>query len=237
MIVELVFTMDETKISSGNEVIDELLCGGYETDAITTIYGPAGAGKTNISLLAAITVARDGKKVVYIDTEGGFSITRLKQLAPDYKKILEKIMFLKPTNFAEQCKEFESLKTILNNKIGLIVVDTISMLYRLERKFGDEGHDFNRELGVQVAYLTQIARKQNIPVLIVNQVYTGFDTGRVTMVGGDILKYSSKVLIEIQALNNGVRKAILRKHRSLAGEREVMFKIVEEGIEKIKNPA
>jgi len=32
------------RISSGNSVLDELLEGGFETDAITTIYGPAGSG-------------------------------------------------------------------------------------------------------------------------------------------------------------------------------------------------
>lgn len=224
----------EEKISTGNEPLDELLNGGYETDSITTIYGPAGVGKTNMALLAATNVARQGKKVIYIDTEGGFSITRLKQIATDHKKILEKILFLKPTNFTEQCKDFETLKSIVNQKIGLIIIDTITMLYRLERKFGDDGHEFNRELGIQVAYLSEIARKKNIPIIMTNQVYTGFNTGQITMVGGDMIKYGSKTLIEIQALNNGTRKAILKKHRSIASEKEVMFKIIEEGIEKIK---
>ena len=224
----------EEKISTGNEPLDELLNGGYETDAITTIYGPAGVGKTNLSLTAAANMARQGKKVIFIDTEGGFSITRLKQIASDHKKIMEKILFLRPTSFSEQCKDFETLKSIINQKIGLIIVDTITMLYRLERKFGEDGHDFNRELGIQVAYLSEIARKKNIPILMTNQVYTGFDTGRISMVGGDILKYSSKTLIEIQALNNGIRKAILKKHRSIASEKEVSFRIIEEGIEAVR---
>jgi len=224
--------MNAFKISSGSEIIDALLDGGYESDAITTIYGPAGVGKTNLALLASVAIARAGKKVIFIDTEGGFSVDRLKQIAPDYKKFFERILFLSPTNFAEQCADFGKLKDLVNSKIGLIVVDTISMLYRLERKSGDEMHGFNRELGVQVAGLTEITRRQNIPVLIINQVYTGFDTGRVTMVGGDIMKYSSKVLIELQAGNNGVRKAVLRKHRSIEGEKEVLFRIVEDGIEK-----
>src|SRR3989338_2483661 len=124
----------EEKISTGNEPLDELLNGGYETDAITTIYGPAGVGKTNLSLTAAANMARQGKKVIFIDTEGGFSITRLKQIASDHKKIMEKILFLRPTSFSEQCKDFETLKSIINQKIGLIIVDTITMLYRLERK-------------------------------------------------------------------------------------------------------
>ena len=225
--------MEEKKVSTGSDVFDALLDGGYENDAITTLYGPAGVGKTNVALIAAVAAVRLGKKVVFIDTEGGFSVSRLKQIVSNHKRIIDNILFLKPTSFAEQCKMFEKLKSLVNNRIGLIVVDTISMLYRLERKFGDDGHDFNRELGLQIACLSEIARKKNIPVVVTNQVYTGFDTGRISMVGGDILKYGSKALIELQSGNNSVRKAILRKHRSIAVDKEVMFRIVENGFEKV----
>ena len=56
------------KISTGAVFLDKLLEGGYEKDIITTIYGPAGSGKTNLCILCAINTARLGKKVVYIDT-------------------------------------------------------------------------------------------------------------------------------------------------------------------------
>jgi RecA/RadA recombinase len=54
--------------------------GGYDCDIITTFYGPAGSGKTNFCVLAAASIARR-KKVIFIDTEGGFSFERLNQLA------------------------------------------------------------------------------------------------------------------------------------------------------------
>ena len=50
------------------------------------------------------------------------------------------------------------------------------------------------------------------------------------MVGGDILKYGSKGLIELQITPSGNRRAILRKHRSIAEEKEIVFRIVEGGI-------
>ena len=213
--------------------MDEFLEGGYETDAITTIYGPAGSGKTNLVLLAAIETAKKGKKAIFIDTEGGFSITRLEQIIPKYDKILNNIIFFKPTTFEEQKQMFEKLKDVVNSKIGLIIVDTISMLYRLERT-GNGVKEINRELGSQMCYLTEIARKKNIPVLIANQVYSPFESkNTVNMVGGDIMKYGSKCLIELQSGQKGLRKAILRKHRSIAGEKETIFRIVEKGIEKI----
>lgn len=225
----------EGKVQTGSKVLDMMLDGGYEKGIITTVYGPAGSGKTLLCLLCSVNITKNGKKVVYFDCEGGFSIERLKQItsymSQDYKKIMDNIIFLIPTSFDEQKKSFEKLKEIVNDKIGLIVVDTIAMLYRLELGKSDEVQEVNRELGRQIAYLTEIARKKGIPVLIANQVYTDFDArDKVNIVGGDILKYGSKCLIELQITPNGNRRAILRKHRSLQEEKEIIFKIVEGGM-------
>ena len=202
------------KISTGAAVMDALLEGGYETDVVTTVFGPAGSGKTNIALIGAIQTAKQGKKVIYIDTEGGFSVERLNQLCASNKKIMENIMFLKPTKFSEQKKSFEKLKDYINSKdVGLIIVDTLAMLYRLEMGKNEDIYSTNKELGMQISYLTEIVRKKNIPVLITNQVYSVFDArNKVNMVGGDIIKYGSKCLIELQMMPSGKRKALLKKH-------------------------
>ncbi|MBI2653330.1 DNA repair and recombination protein RadB [Candidatus Woesearchaeota archaeon] len=225
----------DNKIPTGSKVLDAMLEGGYEKDVITTIYGPAGSGKTVLCLLCAISISGNNKKVVYVDTEGGFSLERLKQITShlnqDYKKALDNIIFLRPTNFAEQKKSFEKLRGIVNDRIGLIVVDTIAMLYRLELGKNEDIHEVNIELGKQISYLTEIARNKKIPVLITNQVYTDFDNrDKVNLVGGDILKYGSKCLIELQITPNSNRRCILKKHRSLEAERAILFKIVEGGI-------
>ena len=225
----------DERIPTGSKVLDAMLGTGYEKDVITTVYGPAGSGKTVLCLLCSINIARNSKKVVYVDSEGGFSLERLKQIAShinnDYKKILDNIIFLRPTSFADQKKSFEKLKDIVNDKIGLIVVDTIAMLYRLELGKSEDVYEVNRELSKQISYLTEIARNRKIPVLITNQVYSDFENkDKVNIVGGDILKYSSKCLIELQITPNGNRRAILRKHRSIAEEKEILFKIVDGGI-------
>ncbi|MEM3154624.1 MAG: DNA repair and recombination protein RadB [Candidatus Woesearchaeota archaeon] len=223
--------MNTKRMSTGAGFLDDFLEGGYETDAITTIYGPAGAGKTNLALLASIEIAKAGKKVIYIDTEGGFSVSRLKQILPDYKKLLERFVFLRPTNFEEQKRAIEMLKKLVNQRIGLIVVDTITMLYRLQRSF-KEDDSFNRDLSLQMLALNEIARKHNIPVLLTSQVYASFENGRVKIVGGDILLYTSKCLLELEPLHAGKRKLVLRKHRSIAGGKEAFFEIVEKGIKE-----
>ncbi len=224
-------TLTNDRLPFGCAVVDNLLGGGIERDAITTIYGPAGTGKTNLALHAVISCVNEGKKVIYVDTEGGFSITRLSQIAKNHQEILEQVLFVKPTTFDEQVKAFDDVKTLATSKnVGLIIVDTISMLYRLERSSGVEAREFNRELGVQIVALTKIAREKNIPILITNQVYTSFDNGGVHMVGGDMLKYGSKCLLELQTLPDGKRKCTLKKHRSLPANGEALYEITQTGI-------
>ena len=224
-----------TKIPSGTGPIDFLLDGGYEKDSVTCIYGPPGCGKTNLALLCmANSVLASNKKVVYIDTEGNFSVARFMQICPQAKEVLDHIIFLRPMDFDEQAKAVEKLRTLADEKkIGLIVLDSAAMLYRLELGKGRDVYEVNRAFGVQLSYLTEIARRKQISVIITNQIYADFDDqNNVKIVGGDLIRYSSKCLIEIKKLTSGNRVAILRKHRSLPEDKKVGFKIVETGIEE-----
>jgi DNA repair protein RadB len=214
--------------ADGGIVMNKLLGGGYEKGIITTIFGPAGSGKTTFCMIAAISAAEE-KKVLYVDTEGGFSCERLLQLSG--KDAMKNILILKPTTFEEQAKAIDNLRQMVNERIGLIVIDTISMLYRVEVGRKKDPKDIYGELDLQISYLSEIARKHNIPVLITNQVYADFDErDAVKMVGGDMLKYASKCLIELVKVKDQ-RKALLRKHRSLA-ESEIMFEIAEKSIKE-----
>jgi len=234
--------MKEEKISAGSYDLSKWLFGGYEKDIITTIYGPAGSGKTNLCVLASVSQAKKGNKVIFIDTEGGFSVDRFKQISGE-EDSLSNLLILKPTNFEEQKKSFDTLlKTIKSNtNVSLIVVDSMTMLYRLElsEKKDNNIKELNSELSRQLRTLSEIARNKQVPIIITNQVYYSFlsdeefQSGKqrdANMVGGDILRYWSKCLIELQN-SNSRRKAILRKHRSLP-EKELEFSIDNKGVRK-----
>ena len=236
-----------SKLMTGSYDLNKWLEGGYEKDIITLLYGPTASGKSNFVTLAACHNAKKDKKIIFIDTEGSFSIDRVNQICmgmPEF--VLNNIIILKPTSFQEQKKSFyKLLKELKETKgIGLIIVDSITMLYRLElaeaRKLGiDEVRDVNNDLAKQVKALYEIARKRGIPVLITSQVYNEFlseedwmagKEAGVNVVGGDILKYWSKCIIELKN-KAGRKKAIIRKHRSLP-EKEINFEILNEGIRR-----
>ncbi|MBR9683499.1 DNA repair and recombination protein RadB [Candidatus Woesearchaeota archaeon] len=225
---------ENNKVSSGINFLDNLLGGGYDRDIVTTVYGSSGAGKTNLCLLAMVRMAGTGKKVIFIDTEGGIAVERVKQITKHYQDVLKRVIFFQPVNFKEQKETFESLKKLIDEKIGLIVVDSIAMLYRLELGKKEDVYEVNSALAKQIACLTEITRRWKIPVLITNQVYANFENkNQVKMVGGDLLKYGSKCLIELVNFNNS-RGLVLRKHRSLPEGLECKFKITEKGMEQVE---
>jgi len=117
------------RISAGSYDINKWLHGGYDSDIITTLYGGPGSGKTNFCLLATVSQAKKGNKVIFIDTEGGFSSERVKQIlgkdSEKFRDILKNILLLKPTNFSEQKKAFEELQKHLKKQVSLIVVDKL----------------------------------------------------------------------------------------------------------------
>ncbi len=234
------------RISTGSYDFNKWLYGGYEKDIITMIAGSPGSGKTNLAILAACSQAKYGKKVIFIDTEGGFSIDRVKQIVGNdlLDKILENIMILSPTGFEEQKKDFVKLLGLLKREqIGAIIIDGMSMLYRLElgdavtSKDDEKIKEINREVANQMRVLAEISRKKNIPVIITNQVYSEFVSEedlknqverKTNIVGGDLFKYWSKCIIELKN-SGGKRRAILLKHRSLP-EKEMSFIIRDEGL-------
>ena len=186
------------RVSTGSELIDDILEGGLEPEVTTTIYGPSGSGKTNIAILAALYNAHK-KKVIFIDTEGGFSLDRAKQLFTDHEKRISNLIISTPNSFFEQSEIFNKLEEVSKEKdIGLIVVDSISMLYRLE-KGEREAYDVNKELARQLSILRKISHDKKIPILLTNQVYADFEnSSNIKMVGGDLMKYTSKCIIQLR---------------------------------------
>lgn len=209
--------------------VDSLLGGGVETKVITQVYGPPGSGKTNFCLQAAVSVIRSGRKVVFIDTEGGHSFERLRQIAgEDYPWVLENSIIFELRRFEDQSFIIENLGHVIDNGFGLIVLDSAVSLYRLSSE-EEKASMVNRELSVQMAKLSELARKHNLAVIITNQVYSNAENGGMEPIGGSILKYWSKAILELTRKGEA-RGAVLRRHRSLKENARVSFVIAEDGI-------
>lgn len=226
---------NQDKLST-NSPLDNILDGGIEKRSITQIYGPPGSGKTNIALFLSIMVAKSGKKVAYMDTEGGISIERIQQITgDDFDIVAKNIVVFEPNTFEEQEDDLNVAESwIASNKgnVDLFVIDSAVALYRvLEVK----GSQVTSVLGKSMSYLSRLSRKYDIAIVVTNQIYPSFDeesNNIVSPVGGTVLQYWSKTIIElVRDYENGNRIAILKRSKTLKEGLSVEFSITDNGIE------
>jgi DNA repair protein RadB len=217
--------MDYLKIKCKS--IDLLLNGGIENSIITKIYGEAGSGKTNLCLQISRECANNGKKVAYIDTEG-VSIQRLMQICSNYcyEDILSRIIFFNPISMIEQESMIKEALKIKN--LGLIVVDTINLFYRINLDDDKEGS--MRSFTRQIANLQIASRENNINTVIVEQVFTD-KNGIIKPFTNRDTEHMIKTIIKLEKIDIGIRQAIIIKHRSEPEENKVKFKITQNGLE------
>ncbi|TGC10947.1 DNA repair and recombination protein RadB [Methanolobus halotolerans] len=218
------------QLSSGSQSIDKLLEGGFETGIVTQIFGEAGSGKTNLCMQLAVECVKNGKKVIYIDTEA-ISPQRFKQIAGENaKEIAREIIIFEPGSFEEQYASVKEIEKLISDRIGLIIVDSATAFYRFELDQEESSIRSRRELANQIGFLHGVARKHKLAVVITNQVYSDVVTGTLKPIGGSGIEHISKSIIQLEKTGEGTRRAKLWKHRSIPEGKSCEFRVTSEGI-------
>ncbi len=219
------------KLPFGCGSIDAMLDGGVEAGCVTLIYGESGTGKTTLCLVLARDMAKAGKKVIYLDTEG-VSIDRLRQISgPDFDAVAKNILFSNIGSFDEQERMVDkAIKLAQGNvDVGMIIIDSISMHYRLTSR--EEDRADRRSLAGQTTKLTNLAREKSMPVIVTSQVYTDIETGIYEALGGHALHHNAKLIIRVDKVRSGGRRrAVLIKARHLPEGLEADFRLTADGI-------
>ncbi len=214
---------------------------GLDPGSLISFYGPPASGKTNLCTLAAVDCVRKGGKVVYMDTEGGFSQERLRQITNAHQAVLDSTMLIKPRDFREQGIMIKELE---RHRADLYIVDSIVALYRLEHaEKGEKDRErqgkgptravleANRELSRQLSVLNALARDRQVPVMVTAHTFRHWETGLNDIVGGDAMKYWSKIIVYLEKTGRmSERKATLIKHRYLPEWGSAKYSITNEGI-------
>jgi len=221
------------RVSTGIPALDDLLGGGIERRAITQVYGEPGCGKSTVVLVAAVERLRAGESVIYLDTEG-FSVERFRQVAGERAEELARSLFLsEPLDFEQQGLMIaESERLLQKGKVGLIVIDSATALYRTELTTGQEAQ---RRLARQMVLLLGLAKRYNVPVLVTNQVYMDVTRNVPTGLGGTTLAHLSKAIVRLEG-SEGIRRAMLEKHRSRPAGAGFSFEMTGEGIRVRESP-
>jgi DNA repair protein RadB len=229
-------------VPTGCSTVDELLDGGLERGAVTQIYGPPAAGKTNLALSAAVGVAARGGTALYIDTEG-LSVDRLEQFAQaradesadlTVDDIASRIIITEAYGFDDQAEAVRDAAEFAD-RVDLIVLDSATGFYRLERDDEDGGAAL-RDVARQVTHLLSLARKHDLAVVITNQVYSDpeSESERTRPLGGHTLTHWSGVVLRVERFRAGNRRATLEKHRSKAAGETARFRITGDGLEGVE---
>lgn len=192
-----------------------------EIKGLTTVYGPGASGKTTLCLMKANEESFKNK-IIYLDTENGFNLDRLKQMNNNIDKNLDNIIRLKASNFKDQQEKIKMLFNLVKeSKASLLIVDSIGIHYR--KLVRNHSSLANSMLISQVRILKDISKY--IPVLVTNQVYSDMNDG-VKMLGGKILKDSYQL---IELIKNNKRKCVIWKPI----KEEFYFDIDDKGLRRI----
>lgn len=228
-------------IPTGSSGLDELLNGGCVAETMHLLYGEAETGKTTLAIQCAVNCARIGYKTIFIDSEGTFSAKRLTQIAVgDIQEVAPNIILGKLSTFKEQSAILDKLDEYITEKVGLIVMDTITSLYSAE--LGGESKEtfkLNRELNRQMARLAQIVKTRKVAALVTSQVRSVFMAREVDFepVARRVLKFWSNVVINLKLTSqSGVIRAVLETHPQRLRSQSCLLRIVEEGIKDYTFP-
>jgi DNA repair protein RadB len=219
--------VEPERVPTGVPALDTLLGGGLERRVITQFYGEPGCGKSTLALMAAVRRLRDGETVIYFDTEG-FSVERFRQVAGEQAgELASRLVLFEPVDFEQQAVMIaESERLLQKGGVGLMVVDSVTALYRTELASGQEAQ---RRLARQVIHLLGLAKKYGVPVLVTNQVYMDVTRNVLMGLGGSTLAHLSKAVVRLEG-SEGVRRAVLEKHRSMPAGGTFLFEMSADGI-------
>lgn len=231
------------KITTSSKTLDNLLGGGFETQAITECYGAFGSSKTQIAHQLAVNVQTPekegglGRAALYIDTENTFRPERIQQMAEakgmDYKKVLENIYVARAYNSDHQMVLAEKAKDIMKEKnIGIIIVDSLMAHFRSDYVGRGTLSDRQQKLNRHMHELQKLGDTYNAAVYVTNQVMSKPNVlfGDPTeAIGGHIVGHTSTFRLYLRKSRQNLRVAKLVDSPHLP-EGEAIFSVTEEGI-------
>ena len=166
------------QFSLTNQKLNSLVSSTDELASIIHIWGDIGVGKSTLCYSAALSTLAQEKKVIYISTKSHFKTARFQQISNNYPQFNEyNFLLYTPTTFSQQTEiimnlEFlilEEIRQLKKSSIGLIILDSVSILWHLEMKSDALNQKTLRALNTLVATMDHIRRMYNIPILITNR--------------------------------------------------------------------
>lgn len=234
---------DIGKITTGSKLLDDLIGGGIETQAITEAYGAFGSGKSQLAHQLAVNVQLSKEqgglegKAIFIDTEQTFRPERIRQMAEgiglDPDQALQNIFVARAYNSDHQVILTEKAENLARKeKVKIIIVDSITGAFRSE--YTGRGTLANRQqkLNRHMNDLKKLADVHNLAIYITNQVMSNpaiLFGDPTSPIGGNIIGHGSTFRLYLRKSKENKRLVKLVDSPSLP-DGEAIFKITGDGV-------
>jgi DNA repair protein RAD51 len=159
-------------IPTGLQKLNKFLVGGIPQGIIVDIFGGNGTGKTQLLLQLSINSIKNGGRVLYFDTTGGFRPERILEIQKRSETnldFLQQITVSRLTNTSEQIKSIQKLE---NNNFSLIVIDNITDLFSYEYTKNESIFEKNLLFMKYMHELSKFAITKKIPIIFTNMIRT-----------------------------------------------------------------
>ncbi len=226
-------------ITTGSQNLNELLGGkGVESKAITEAFGAYGSGKTQLGLTLAVNVQLPkeqggaGGKSVFIDTEGTFRPSRIKQIAEELganpEKVLKNIFVARAFNSDHQMLLLEKISEMVKNgePIKLLIVDSLTAHFRAEFAGRGQLADRQQKLNRYMHDIMKLAETHNLAVYVTNQVMANpaqLFGDPTTAIGGNIVGHASTYRLYLRRGKKGSRVAKMVDSPNLPDNEAIFF--------------
>ena len=243
-IVHAIEAMDSDKnlISTNSKNLNKVIGGGFRSGNAYVVFGANKTGKTQLCHQLSVQSFRRSQRLIYLDTENTFRPERIRELADsnnlDGEKALKSILVSKimsNTAFLLKLNEVENI--IENNKIKMLIVDSINNYYRFER--GDKGVSFFKAKATFLRILEKIndlTQKHNLITILTAQVAPNFDEKAIIKEIPVGMQYLNHIFSEFLYLNFKEKDMsyihLVNSH--LLPEKKILYKITKKGLEDYK---
>ncbi|MCK4458005.1 MAG: DNA repair and recombination protein RadA, partial [Thermoplasmata archaeon] len=231
------------KLTSGAKALNELLGGGFETQAISELFGEFGSGKTQIAHQLAVNVTLpvdqgglDGG-TIWIDSENTFRPERISQMATalelDPDETLKGIHVARAFNSHHQMLLAEKAMEVAKEyNARLLVVDSMTAHFRAEYIGRGALAERQQLLNKHMHGLLRFGDAFNAVVCVTNQVMAKPDAffGDPTRpIGGHIVGHTATFRLYLRKSKGGKRIARLVDSPNLP-EGEAVFLVDGNGV-------